>query len=66
MVTNNSDQIVYVFDKGLIYNSLISKNVKNNESVTKEYTDLNKYINIKFVSFISDNIPDKIEVVYYK
>ena len=61
VVYNNDNDIIYVFDDGIIYD----KNKKSNNKLTKYENDKNKIINMRF-NFISGNmIPDDIDAIYF-
>ncbi len=65
VVYNDDNEIVYIFDNGLIYNKNINKPT---QTMTNKYGQdkKNEKINIRF-SFISGStVPDEIEVIYYK
>ena len=64
IIVYNENNIKYVFDDGLIYNSS-----DTHSSLISKYTDpkLKKnYINLRFILLSNNIIPDNIEVIYYK
>lgn len=65
IVYNDINIPIYIFDNGLIYNHYEIN--KENKINIKKYIDNNKnYINIKLIYMLNREIPDSIEVVYYK
>jgi hypothetical protein len=64
VIYNDYNNIVYIFDKGLVYDSHITKQIP--EEFVK-YTKADKTaINLRF-SFVANNkIPEEIEVIYFK
>ena len=63
IVYNDSNNIIYIFNKGIVYNK------QENAKIDKKYTSDNikkKSINIRFSFIGSYVIPNDIEVIYYK
>jgi hypothetical protein len=60
IVYNEEDEIIYIYDNGLIYN-------KNNKStdITNKYKNKSNYINLQF-NMGKSTIPEDISVIYLK
>jgi len=70
IIYNNENSIIYIFDDKLIYNSITDKNINlfSNKQYSK-YLDTNNIknsINMKFSFIGSNDIPHKIDIIYYK
>ena len=64
IVYNDDNDIIYIFDDGLIYEHKINKNIpKKSENYIN---NKNSIINLRFNFVTNVDIPDEIEVLYYK
>ena len=57
---------IFVYDSGLLYNKYDDKLNKKDISKYTNVTNRQKYINIKYIYVLDNEIPDFIEVIYYK
>ncbi len=62
IIYNEINKPIYIFDKGLQYDNKVNK-----ESEIKKYIDnRNNSINIRFIYMMNNEIPDVIEILYFK
>ena len=68
IILDNESKILYIFDNGLIYNSNKNEREINNSKFNKFFnTEIRKQCIVLRFNFINNNqIPDEIEVIYYK
>lgn len=65
VVYNDYNTPIYIFVKGLVYNSFTNKTIPN-EYVKYTKTDAKNCINLRFMFITNNKIPDDVEVIYFK
>jgi hypothetical protein len=63
IIYNQNDDIIYIFDKKIIFNSYNDKYNKEYDIYKKNQYD---YINLKFIFITNNYIPDHIHSIYFK
>lgn len=63
IIYNQHDDIVYIFDKKIIFNSHTDKYTKDFDLYINNKHD---YINLKFIFITNNYIPDHIHTIYFK
>jgi hypothetical protein len=66
IVYDDLNNPIYVYDTGLIYNKYDDKLNKKDISKYINTTNRQKYINIKFIFVLDNQVPNFIEIIYYK
>ena len=63
IIYNQNDDIIYIFDKKIIFNFHADKYTKELDSYKKNQYE---YINLKFIFITNNYIPDHIHSIYFK
>jgi hypothetical protein len=65
VVYNEDNKVIYIFDKGITYNSNIDKKIPDNsQKFIKD--DRKNVVNLRFTFISSNKIPDEIATIYFK
>lgn len=65
VVYNDYNTPMYIFVKGLVYNSLVDKTIPN-EYVKYTKAEAKNCINLRFLFITNNKIPDDVEAIYFK
>jgi hypothetical protein len=65
VVYDDYNHPIYIFVKGLVYNSFVDKSIPN-EYVKYTKAEAKNSINLRFLFVTNNKIPDEVEVIYFK
>lgn len=65
VVYDDYNNPIYIFVKGLVYNSFVDKSIPN-EYVKYTKAEAKNAINLRFLFVTNNKIPDDVEVIYFK